>query len=126
MKTLKISRVAAFAFVASLVSGPAFAEGKKEWQEGHPRRAEVNERLKNQNERVAEGVKDGTMTKDEAKEIHKEDRKIRRQERRDASRHGGHITKGEQRRLNREENKVSKQINADKQPAPAPAPVPAQ
>ena len=50
------------------------AEGaKKEWKEKHPRRAEVNKRLKNQNRRIKQGVKSGKLTKDQAKELHKED-----------------------------------------------------
>ena len=50
------------------------------------------------------------MSKGKAARLRKEDRKIRQEERRMASRHGGHITKLEQKRLNRQENKVSAQI----------------
>jgi hypothetical protein len=40
------------------------------------------------------------------------DRHIRRQERRYAANHGGHISRAEQHRLNREENGVSHRIGA--------------
>lgn len=113
-----------FALSASAADGAA----KKDWKKDHPRRAEVNKRLKNQNNRVKEGVEDGKLTKGQAKQIHKEDRAIRREERRDAAKDGGHITKAEQNKINRQENRVSNQINRDEKnnAAPAPAPAPAQ
>ncbi len=133
MNSRKMSWVLALAFVVSLVSVSAFAaEGaaKKDWNKDHPRRAQVNKRLKNQNNRVKDGVEDGKLTKGQANQIHKEDRAIRREERRDAAKNGGHITKAEQNKLNRQENRVSNQINRDEKnnaaPAPAPAPAPAQ
>jgi len=117
----------AMLFAAAVLAGTASAEdAKKEWKEKHPRRAQVNKRLNNQNKRIDEGVKDGKLTKEQAAQLHKEDRAIRRQERRDAAKNGGHITKAEQRQLNKEENKVSKQVYDEKHPAPAtPAPAPA-
>jgi hypothetical protein len=124
MNSRKMMWLLALAFVASL-SVSAFAEDKKEWKKEHPRRAEVNKRLKNQNARVKEGVKDGKMTKAQAADIHKEDRQIRREERRDAAKHGGHITKAEQRKLNKEENQVSKQLYDDKHAHPAAPTAPA-
>lgn len=93
---------------------------KKEWKEKHPRRAEVNNRLNNQNKRIDQGVKNGSLTKDQAKQLHKEDRHIRREERRMAAKDGGHITKQDQQKLNRQENRVSRQISNEKHPQPAP------
>ncbi|HVN95345.1 MAG TPA: hypothetical protein VMT62_02860 [Syntrophorhabdaceae bacterium] len=84
------------------------------WQKDHPRRTEVNKRLSNQNRRINEGVKNGTLTKQEAGQLHKEDRQIRQEERDMASQNGGHITKQEQRTLNQQENQVSKQIYNEK------------
>ena len=70
----------------------------------------MNKRLANQNRRIHDEVKEGDLTKQQASQLHKEDHQIRRQERKMASQHGGHITKQEQQTLNREENAVSKQI----------------
>ena len=84
------------------------------WQKNHPRRAEVNKRLGNQNSRINQGVKNGTLTKSQATQLHKEDRQIRQEERDMASQNGGHITKQEQRTLNQQENKVSRQIYDEK------------
>lgn len=81
-----------------------------QWQKDHPRRAEVNKRLANQNRRIHHEVKEGDLTKQQAAQLHKDDRRIRHQERQMASEHNGHITKQEQRTLNREETAVSKRI----------------
>jgi len=88
--------------------------GETTWQKNHPRRAEVNQRLANQNSRINQGVKNGTLTKSQAAQLHKEDRQIRQEERDMASQNGGHITKQEQRTLNQQENKVSRQIYDEK------------
>jgi hypothetical protein len=47
-------------------------------------------------------------------QLEREDASVRDQEQRDARMHDGHITKDEQRQLNREENQIDKQINDDK------------
>lgn len=131
--TTRILSILSLALAASLCSGAAFAEGKKkEWNENHPRRHQVNKRLKNQHERVKEGEKEGELTKGEAKKINKEDRHIRHEEHEMAEKDGGHITKADQRKLNRQENRVSREIKKDEAgkapesaPAAAPAPTPA-
>jgi hypothetical protein len=84
------------------------AEGK--WAQHHPRRAQVNERLENQNRRIHEERREGEITKQQAAALHREDRQVRQEERLMASQNGGHITKQEQRALNQQENKISQQI----------------
>ena len=100
-------------FIASIGLSSVYA-GETTWQKNHPRRAEVNQRLANQNKRINQGVKNGTLTQGQAGQLHKEDRQIRQEERDMASQNGGHITKQEQRTLNQQENKVSKQIYDEK------------
>ena len=110
MKT-NIFLSAAALLVASVMAIPTNAQDKKaDFDKTHPRRAEVNKRLDNQNARVDNKVDEGKMSKGEAKKIHKEDHAIRKEERRDAAENGGHITKAEQKHINHQENKVSKQI----------------
>jgi hypothetical protein len=94
----------------------------KDFKEKHPRRAEVNERIKNQDKRINQGVKDGTLTKAQAKELKGEEKGIKAQERAEVKANGGSLTKGEQKQLNQELNQDSKQIYAEKH-AGAPAPV---
>ena len=99
--------------IVSAGLSPVLAE-ETTWQKNHPRRAEVNKRLSNQNKRVNQGVKNGTLTQGQAAQLHKEDRQVRQEERDMASQNGGHITKQEQRTLNQQENKVSRQIYDEK------------
>lgn len=100
-------------FTAALLLGSisvsTFA-AEDQFDKTHPRRAEVNHRLANQDKRIHKEVKEGEMTKADAAKLHKEDRHIRKEERVMASKNGGHITKQEQKKLNRQEDAVSKQI----------------
>jgi uncharacterized protein HemX len=104
-KALMVAVIFAFALG---VTGSAFAQ--TQWQKDHPRRAEVNKRLGNQNQRINKEVKTGQINKAQAAALHKDDRQIRKEERTMASQNGGHITKQEQKTLNQQENAVSKQI----------------
>jgi hypothetical protein len=111
----KLSTFSGFAVattIAALVagtSGVAFA-AETQFQKDHPRRAQVNSRLNNQDRRIHNEVKSGEISKGQAAALHKQDRQIRGEERADASKNGGHITKQEQRSLNRQENTVSREI----------------
>lgn len=100
--------------LALALAGSALLAEETPWQKAHPRRAQVNQRLENQNKRIENGVKDGSLTPAEAARLHREDRRIRKEERLMASQNGGHITKEEQKVLNQQENKVSRQIRREK------------
>jgi len=93
-----------------MVLSTAVSASAATWNQAHPRRAEVNHRLATQNARIHEGVKNGSITPQEAAQLHSEDHAIRAQERTDAAEHDGHITKAEQHQLNQEENQVSRDI----------------
>jgi hypothetical protein len=101
-------------FLMAVIACLGFSTGtfaqSKHFAATHPRRAEVNGRLKNQDKRIHTEVKEGEMSKSKAAELHARDHSIRATERYDASKDGGHITKAEQHRLNKRENKVSKSI----------------
>lgn len=94
--------------LAGSAAGSFADEGK--FDQTHPRRAEVNQRLDNQDKRIHNEVKEGDMSKAKAERLHREDRHIRHEERAMASKDGGHISKREQHKLNRQENTVSQQI----------------
>ena len=102
---LSVFASASFAQAAAPAPDTAF-------QQSHPRRAEVNSRLANQNSRIKTDVADGDMSKAKAARLHKDDHQIRQEERDMASQNGGHITKQEQKTLNHQENKVSKKIGS--------------
>jgi hypothetical protein len=96
----------------SLAATPAMANPW--WNATHPRRAEVNGRLNNQNARINAGVRDGQLSHGQAAQLHREDHAIRQEERGMAAEHGGHITAHDQRVLNRQENAVSNQIHSER------------
>src|SRR5689334_25189471 len=110
LKSIRTAVTAAVAAVALAGIASNALAGETQWQKDHPRRTEVNARLKNQNRRIDKEVKEGEITKAQAHRLHKEDHAIRREERAMASTNGGHITKAEQKALNQQENQVSKQI----------------
>ena len=96
---------------AMAVASSGFAaSANAAWATHHPRRAEVNARLANQDHRIHQERKEGEITAAQAHDLHAEDRGIRAQERYDASLNSGHITRAQQAQLNHEENQVSRQI----------------
>jgi hypothetical protein len=97
----------AIGFVGLVGSTAAYANT---WNQNHPRRAEVNHRLANQNHRINQEYREGEISGARARALHREDRFVRAEERFMASQHNGHITRAEQRALNQQENGVSRQI----------------
>lgn len=108
-RTTRSSMLFAAALMLAGTAGGSFAEEGK-FDQTHPRRAEVNHRLDNQDRRIHNEAREGDMSKGKAARMHKEDRHIRHEERAMASKDGGHISKQDQAKLNRQENRVSQQI----------------
>ncbi|WP_233842183.1 hypothetical protein [Dyella sp. 2HG41-7] len=103
--------------VVGLVIGAAMASGAAMAQTdvpNHPRVNEVNNRLENQQDRIDNGLKNGTMTQKQAARDETHDANIARRESVDEAKHDGHLTKKEQRNLNRSENKNSRHIYKQK------------
>jgi len=98
------------AVLVSLAGLAGTASAETTWQKNHPRRTQVNHRLANQNKRIHQDVKNGTLTKGQAANLHHEDHQVRQEERDMASQDGSHITKTDQRALNQQENGISNQI----------------
>jgi hypothetical protein len=109
-KLMPFAKAAVITGISLLGIGLSVNAQAGKWQQEHPRRAEVNHRLDNQNRRINHELKEGEITKQQARQLHHEDHQIRREERQMAAQHGGHITKQEQRALNQQENAVSRQI----------------
>ena len=86
------------------------ATAETKWERNHPRRDQVNDRLENQNRRINRELREGEITKGEARQLHREDRAIRREERTMSKLNNGHITPAEQKAINQQENAVSRQI----------------
>ena len=80
----------------------------------HSRRAEVNDRLADQNRRIDAERRSGEITGAQAHQLHREDRQVAQEERDMASQDGGRITRAEQAALNQQENGISRQIRQDR------------
>ncbi len=104
------SMLIASALIASCGTVLVVQAADTPFQAKHPRREQVNQRLHNQNKRIHEEVKEGDLTRAQAATLHRDDRKIRQEERDMASQNKGHLTKQEDKTLNQQENQLSKEI----------------
>ena len=93
------------------------AAGPGQVDPGHPRVNQVNGRETNQQKRIANGVKNGTLTPGQTAHLENREQHIENQQKADMAAHNGHLTKGEQKQLNKEQNQTSKQIYKDKHSA---------
>ncbi len=106
MKLFKTSILAAFGLALTLGTMGAASAGPVH----HPRRAEVVDRIHNQNVRINHERREGDLTFKQAHRMHMKEHAMLRHEQRDARMHNGHITKGEQHALNHRLNHMSKRI----------------
>jgi hypothetical protein len=81
---------------------------------GHPRVNQVNQREKNQQNRIANGVKSGQLTPGETKRLERGEQRLKTNEKKNMAKDNGHLTKQDQRQLNKEANHMSKRIDKDK------------
>lgn len=81
---------------------------------GHPRVNQVNRREGRQQQRIANGVKNGTLTPKQTANLEKRENNLQNREKADMAKHNGHLTKAEQRGLNRQESRISRSIRKDK------------
>lgn len=81
---------------------------------GHPRVNEVNRREQNQQNRIANGMKNGTLNSKQATNLERRETSVQNREKKDMSEHNGHLTKAEQNGINRQQNRISHSIYKDK------------
>jgi len=84
---------------------------------GHPRVNQVNQRETNQQNRIANGVKNGQLTPGQTARLERGEQRLQNNEKRDMAKDNGHLTKRDQRQLNREANRMSNRIYKDKHSA---------
>jgi predicted transglutaminase-like cysteine proteinase len=84
---------------------------------GHPRVNQVNRRETNQQNRIANGVKNGKLTPRQTARLERGEQRLQKNEKRDMAKDNGHLTKQDQRQLNKEANHMSKRIYKDKHSA---------
>jgi hypothetical protein len=93
------------------------AAGPGQNDPGHPRVNQVNARETNQQVRIANGEKSGTLTPGQAARLENREQHIQNQEKADRAAHNGHLTRAELNQLNREQNRTSRQIYKDEHSA---------
>ncbi len=71
---------------------------------------EVNKRMENQQDRIAQGVASGQLTPRETAKLERQEARIHREVRRDRAANGGHLTAREKARVNRQLNRESARI----------------
>lgn len=81
---------------------------------GHPRVNEVNRREQRQQNRIANGMKNGTLNSKQASNLERRETSVQNREKKDMSEHNGHLTKAEQNGINRQQNRISRSIYKDK------------
>ena len=81
---------------------------------GHPRVNQVNGRETDQQDRIANGIKNGSLKPHQAAKLERGQQRLQNNEKRDMAADGGHLTKQDQRQLNREANRQSAKIYKDK------------
>jgi hypothetical protein len=81
---------------------------------GHPRVNQVNRREGRQQQRIGNGIKNGTLTSKQATHLEKRETAVQNREKTDMAKNNGHLTKTEQAGINRQQNRISRSIKRDK------------
>ena len=81
---------------------------------GHPRVNQINRREQNQQNRIANGIKNDKLTPGQASRLERGEQRLENNEKKDMAKDNGHLTKKDQRQLNHEANHMSKRIYKDK------------
>jgi hypothetical protein len=81
---------------------------------GHPRVNQVNRREARQQNRIANGVNNGSLNAKQTSRLENREASVQKREQKDMAAHNGHLTKAEQKGINRQQNRISKSIYKDK------------
>jgi hypothetical protein len=93
---------------------PTQGAGPGVYDPGHPYVNQVNNRLEQQKQSIQQGVHNGTLNRQQAQQLWRNDQRVAHQEKQDMAHDGGHLTKQEHQQLNRELNQNGKRIHQDK------------
>ena len=75
---------------------------------------EVNDRKRNQQKRIGQGVESGSLTAGETAHLEKQESAINKEVRTDRATNGGKLTAQEHAQVNRQQNRESRRIYRDK------------
>ena len=77
-------------------------------------KGKVNQRKKNQQERIGNGVKSGALTAGQTSKLEHQEAGLNKEIHSDRKANGGNLTNNEKKQINQQQNKVSKDIYRDK------------
>ena len=95
--------------VCALASGLVLSSATAAFAEG-----EVARRQERQQNRVGNGVKNGSLTPHETGKIENQESKLNKEIRTDRKANGGNLTNNEKQQVNQQQNGLSREIYADK------------
>jgi hypothetical protein len=72
----------------------------------------ITQRQRNQRHRINQGVRSGELTRNEARHLRADERRISEEKR--MAKANGHVSRAERQRLRREENRTNRAIRRDK------------
>jgi hypothetical protein len=75
---------------------------------------EIQQRKENQQDRIANGVKNGSLTPHETANLEHKEAALNKETRRDRRQNGGNLTNKEKAQINRQQNHLSRNIYRDK------------
>jgi broad specificity phosphatase PhoE len=75
---------------------------------------DIQQRKENQQQRIGNGVKNGSLTPHETANLERKESALNRETRRDRRQNGGNLTNKEKAQINRQQNRLSKNIYHDK------------
>ena len=87
---------------------------KHDASQQHFGNSEVGKREENQQDRIAQGIKSGSLKPGETARLEKNEAAVNQEVRTDRAINRGHLTKGERAQVNRQQNAMSKRIYKDK------------
>lgn len=74
----------------------------------------IQQRKENQQGRISNGVKNGSLTPRETASLENKESKLNKETRADRKANGGNLTNNEKKQVNRQQNRLSKDIYRDK------------
>ena len=106
------SLIAASLLLTGTFAISAEASARTAWQRSHPARTHINHRIVRQQARITHEVREGDMSRGDARALRKDVHSVRVQERAyaQANDNNGHLTGAQARDLNQQLNQTSQQI----------------
>ena len=98
-------RILSAAVLSTLLAGTAFAQVTGQ---------SINERKQDQQQRIAQGVHSGTLSRRETANLEHREASVNREERGLRRADGGHLTAADKAALTRRQNRISRSIYRDK------------